>query len=77
MRSRFSGIRVVHVVQLHVITFHVRCCDACCNFCVNVMSARIYFISFFLEIDVSFMFSALIYAYAYSYLNTVYLPGVT
>jgi len=46
MRSGLSGTRVVHVVLLQVITFHVRCCDVYCNFRVHSMSIRIYFICF-------------------------------
>jgi len=34
LRPGCSSTRVVHVVQLQVITFYVRCCDVCCNFCV-------------------------------------------
>jgi hypothetical protein len=46
MRSGFSGSHVVRVAQLQVITFYAWCCDVCCNFRVNLMSIRIYFICF-------------------------------
>jgi len=37
----FSGVRVVHAVKLHAITFLVPCCDVRCNFSMQYLKKKI------------------------------------